>query len=116
MKNYKTFFENTILDSIFLEDYDITTSSDVESINEVYKIFKSESVRKHNKHLKETVIFTEWLQGLPSVFDIPFCRYEILDNAKENGLKFKTVTAEDNFVNDYCTNLSDAFFTLKNNL
>lgn len=116
MKNYKTFFENTILRSINLDAYDITTSSDAESINEVYKIFISEYKGDHNKHIKETVIFTEWLQGLPSVFDIPFYNYKILDNAKESGLKFKTVNAEDNFLNDYWTNLADAFFTLKNNL
>ena len=52
MKNYKTFYENTIIENIDLEPYGL--KNDVylyDKIKTMYNIFKEEYVHKNNEHL-----------------------------------------------------------------
>jgi hypothetical protein len=136
MKNYKTFYENTIIDNIDFEGYEnIKQNTLFDKINSVYDTFIIEYGHeiKRQGNIKA---FTEWLQGLPSVLTVPFYYYEILENAKKFNIDFFTVTCiidndppneimlegeslsrkEDIFLNAYFENLAIAFFDLKNNL
>lgn len=138
MSNYKTFFENTIIDNIDLESYGL--SNDVylyDKIKTTYNIFKQE----HGfmiERVGEVNAFKEWLMGLPSVLSVPFMNSEILSLAKDNGFLNVQCTTnhmdgsitteyvyaegrmlesiEDRFLNNYWTNLALAFFNLKDNL
>lgn len=122
MSNYKTFYENTIVDNIDLESYGL--SNDIylyDKIKTTYNIFKKE----HGfmiERVGEVNAFKEWLQGLPSVLTVPFYNHDILENArKEYLLKseekdwFKD-KEEQKFLDNYWTRLSLAFFNLKDNL
>lgn len=116
MKNYKTFFENTIINNIDFQGYDnIKQNTLFDKINSVYGIFISEYgfLLQRKSEIK---VFTEWLQGLPSVLTVPFYNYEILENAKNNNFNLNTEKKENDFLNTYWVNLSIAFFELKNNL
>ena len=114
----KTFYEDTIIKSIDFSGYeddadiygDYPLYTDIQNI---YFIFKKEFVHEYNKHIPERTLFKEWLMGLPSVLGVPFMNHKILTNAKEAGVK---VVNEDKFLESYWQNLSDAFFTLKENL
>lgn len=123
MKNFKTFYENTIINNIDLNAYDLNDDIDLfDKVQNTYNIFKSEYVHSNNKHLNETYLFKEWLQGLPNILTVPFYNSDIL----KNGLNFaietndkllrKKVRNEEQFLNNYWENLANAFFTLKNNL
>ena len=116
-KNYKTFFENTIIDNIDFDGYGLSNEMYLyDKIKTLYNIFKGEYVHQNNKHINEVILFKEWLQGLPSVLTVPFYNYEILENAKKSGYKFKNEDDEDDFCDSYWLNLSKAFFTLLDNL
>lgn len=116
MKNYKTFFENIIINNIDFEGYNITLNGHFDKVHKVYEIFKKEFVHDNNKHLNENKLFAEWLQGLPSVLTVPFYNFEILQNGLLNGFDLSTEEKEYKFLSEYWINLSNAFFNLKNNL
>ena len=123
MKNFKTFYENTIIDNIDFEGYGFSNDMYLyDKIKTLYNVFKKEYVHENNKHLNEVFLFSEWLRGLPSVLTVPFYNYEILENAKKAGLiktdgaKSTIEKREDRFLNEYWDKLAQAFFTLKNNL
>ena len=138
---FLTFFENTILNNIDLEAYEITLTDKFEIVNKVYEIFLSEYVHEFNKNLLEDApikLFASYLQGLPTVLTVPFMNYEILENAKAYGFILdvenlkkvcplpnkkgevitsgKTEQLEDDFLKNYWFNCASAFFTLKENL
>lgn len=134
MSNYKTFYENTIVDNIDLESYGL--SNDVylyDKIKTTYNIFKQE----HGfmiERVGEENAFKEWLMGLPSVLSVPFYNYDILENAKKAGFFMVTLIdndgnreqvmadgrtllrKQDKFLETYWAELSLAFFNLKDNL
>lgn len=123
MKNTKTFYENTILQNIDFEGYDVEQpQNDFDKIQLVYKTFQSEYIHQNNQHQNEVFLFSEWLRGLPSVLTVPFYNYEILENAKKANIlnlsvvKRKSEIKEDEFLENYWIKLAHAFFTLKNNL
>tara|TARA_R110002096_G_scaffold319882_1_gene514038 strand:- start:211 stop:552 length:342 start_codon:yes stop_codon:yes gene_type:complete len=112
----KTFYENTIIDSIDLTEYgfkgEITLHAKLIKVNAIFKKeygFMIERVR-------ETNAFKEYLMGLPNCITVPFNNYEVIRNAKEYGITFDTEKHEDVFLGRYWNNLALAFFTLKNNL
>ena len=138
MGNYKTFYENTIVDNIDLESYGL--SNDVylyDKIKTTYNIFKQEYGFMIER-VGEVNAFKEWLMGLPGVLSVPFMNSEILSLAKDNGfLNVQRITnhidgsataeyvyaegrmlerIEDRFLNNYWNNLALAFFNLKDNL
>ena len=125
MKNYKTFYENIIINSIDLDAYGL--NNDVylyDKIKTTYNIFKSEYLHKNNliRYGSEQNCFKNWLMGLPSVLTVPFYNYEILELGRKHFKSLSTGSAktierkEDDFLGRYWHNLAIAFFTLKNNL
>jgi hypothetical protein len=114
----KTYFEKIIINNIDLESYEL--SNDVylyDKIITLYNIFKME-YGYNIERMGERRAFCEWLQGLPSALTVPFYNHDILnlaylhDQIKANA----TEQEEEQFLDSYFMNLSDAFFTLKNNL
>lgn len=117
-KQTTTFFKDTILESITLEEYGIDTGSmsQKEILNEVYNIFLKEYVHHNNERQDRRKLFKEWLQGLPTILTVPFNNHDILLNARGNGIELREQWQEDNFLNMYWMDLSRAFFYLKQNL
>ena len=117
MENFKTFYENTIINNIDFYSYGYSNDAYLyDKIKTVYIIFKSEYVHENNKHLNEIILFKEWLMGSPSVLSVPFYNYDILQNAKNAGIILDKERKEDVFLRHYFENLAKAFFLLKNNL
>lgn len=117
MKNYKTMYENIILESIDFEGYDVEKpQTDKEKIDLAYKLFRKEYVHEHNKHRSDVYNIAEWLMGLPSIMTVPFFNKEILEKAKENGYTFDNEWAEDVFLEMYWSRLATSFINLKVNL
>ena len=113
-----TFFEQIIIENIDLESYEL--SNDVylyDKIKTLYIIFKME-YGYNIEIMGERRAFCEWLQGLPSALTVPFYNYDILNRAYlHDAIKANaTEEQEEKFLDRYFMNLSDAFFTLKNNL
>jgi hypothetical protein len=113
-----TFFEQTIIENIDLESYDL--SNDVylyDKIKTLYNIFKME-YGWNIERMGERRAFCEWLQGLPSALTVPFYNHDILNRAYLHNVINANATEEqeDKFIDNYFMNLSNAFFTLKNNL
>jgi hypothetical protein len=113
-----TFFEQTIIDNIDLESYEL--SNDVylyDKIKTLYNIFKME-YGWNIERMGERRAFCEWLQGLPSTLTVPFYNHDILNRAYLHNVISANATEEqeDKFLDSYFMNLSNAFFTLKNNL
>jgi len=116
MKTF-THFENTIINNIDFEGYGLSSEMYLyDKIKTLYNIFKKEYINDNNRYLGERKNFADWLQGLPSVLTVPFYYHEILDDAKKAGFKIETEAQEDNFCDKYWSNLSNAFFTLLENL
>lgn len=111
--NTFTFFEQTILDNINFEGYNVKHTNDkFNRINEAYKIFLSE--KKHEiERESETKAFESWLRGLCSVISVPFYYEDIINSALSYDVE---ISNEVNFTEGYWTNLTNAFFTLKENL
>lgn len=114
----KTFFEKIIVENIDLSGYDLSNDINLfDKIKETHNIFKSEYGYNITR-MGEKRAFCEWLQGLPSALTVPFNYADILnlaylhDQIKANA----TEEEEDKFLDNYFMNLSNAFFTLFNNL
>jgi hypothetical protein len=115
---YYTFYENIILNAIYLESFNIDTKdlNGKQQIDEVYSIFLREYGHEITRQGSEKKAFTSYLSGLPTVLDVPFMNYHILKNAKDKGFNLTTEKEEEDFLNNYFTNLAVAFFDLKENL
>jgi hypothetical protein len=117
MKTNLNFYEQTILENINLEGYNLPDNLNTfEKVANVYSIFKSEYVHENNKHLHVEKLFCEWLQGLPNCLSVPYMNYEILENAKNYGIIINNETNKDRYINTYWINLSKSFFELSTNL
>ncbi len=114
----KTYFEQIIIENIDLESYEL--NNDVylyDKIKTLYNIFKME-YGYNIERMGERRAFCEWLQGLPSALTVPFYNHDIINRAYLHNVISANATEEqeDKFLDNYFMNLSDAFFTLKNNL
>ena len=107
-----THYEQTILDNIDFDGYGITVTDNYSKVKEVYSIFKKEYGHMIER-VGERKAFAEWLQGLPSTLSVPFYYDEIIANAFSAGINIED---EEKLCADYWIKLSDAFFTLKDNL
>lgn len=113
MNNTLTFYEKTIVENIDFDGYGLDNDVNLyDKIKTLHNIFKLE-YGWNIERMGEKKAFAEWLGGLPSVLTVPFYYHEMLENAKNYGMEIKD---EDKFCEDYFMNLSDAFFTLKENL
>jgi hypothetical protein len=115
----KTYFEQIIIDNIDLESYNLDNDVSLyDKIKTTYNIFKREYIHEGNEHLRESAVFKEWLQGLPSVLTVPFYNAEILAIAYLHEMIKANASEEDEdkFLEQYFEKLASAFFTLKENL
>jgi hypothetical protein len=118
MNTNLNFWENTILNNINLEGYNLPDNlTDLQKLDNIYDIFSREYMHANNIHLGINELFCEWLQGLPNCLSVPYMNYEILKNAKKYGA-FNLVTERDKniFLDNYFPMLAKSFFTLKNKL
>ena len=89
----KEAFQAYILECIQLEEYGITANTPAEKLQAFCKQFNEEYSCEDNKRrypLTE-VRLKEWLQGLPSCFNIVFYYDEIEAKAKELGIKCRGI-------------------------
>lgn len=112
-----TMYEKIILDGIDFEGYEIEAKNDFEKINELFKVFNSEYGHEILIYGKKRA-FAEWLQGLPSSCNVPFYNHDILNRGYIHGYVSADATEdqEQEFLNKWFINLSEAFFTLLENL
>jgi hypothetical protein len=131
VKQKKDYYKNIIFYNMTFEGYDLETEpqTNKEKVKQLYNIFCSEYRGKHNDHINEIFVFSEWLQGLPSTLTVPFYNYEILESAKNYGFFYMVVddvkvksygtileSQEERFLKNYWIEISRRFFNLKNNL
>ena len=100
----KAAFQAYILECIQLEEYGITTNTPAEKLQAFFKIFNEEYGFEDNKrrYPLTAVRLKEWIQGLPSCFNVVFYYDEIEEKAKELGIRcrgidqkwFKTIASE----------------------
>jgi hypothetical protein len=112
----KTFYEQTIIDNIDFDGYGFSNDMYLyDKIKTTYNIFKKEYGFMIER-VGEYNAFKEWIQGLPSVLTVPFMNYDIIENARKAGIVINNEVNQDRYINTYWSRLSQAFFTLKNNL
>lgn len=113
-----TFYEKIIINNIDLSDYynDFDTTMNPKTVfNKIFNIFVDEYLYSNNMSISKIVLFSEWLRGLPSTLTIPFYNYDILKEAKHNGIVLVTDNEEYEFLEAYFNNCAKAFFTLLEN-
>ncbi len=74
-----------IINAIDSEGYGVETKTDREKLQFLYDTFISEYGWNIKQTSSSRLSFKEWLQGLPSVFNIVFTNYDILELAKKWG-------------------------------
>ena len=96
------FYENYIIDAIDSDAYDVKTTTKKEKLQFLKDTFRSEYGFAISR-MGEVNAFKEWIQGLPSVFNIPFQNYEILQLAKKSGSLPQNATEkqEDRVLDNY---------------
>ena len=115
-----TFYEQTIIDNIDLEPYELSNDISLhDKVKTLHTIFKSEYLFSANlqRYGNETNVFAEWLMGLPSVLTVPFYYHEMIENYETwHGEEMDNEGTKEGFCKRYFLNLATAFFTLYNNL
>jgi len=116
-KKYLNNIQDYILDSIDSEGYDIKTETPTEKLQFLFDCFEVEFNYKNNQlrypNLQDR--FANWLQGLPSVIDLPYQNYKILQLSK-NLLEVYTLTEkqEETIINNYWSFMAYHIIKLKN--
>jgi hypothetical protein len=120
MKTLKgfTYYESLILEGIDLSDvdgYDDTNKDQYYRVQSAFKIFLDEKGQSI-KIKGERESLKDWFQGLTSTVNLPFDDAEILKGAENANFNLMTEYAESIFLQMYWSNLTSAFYTLKDNL
>lgn len=73
-----------IIDCIDSEAYEVETTTETEKLQFLYNTFLSEYWRHQEQYFRgnKYKAFESWIQGLPSVFNIDFEYYRIIELAK----------------------------------
>ena len=85
-KQFNQVVRQYIIDCIDSENYDVVTTTDAEKLTFLYQTFKSEGGNPEQlRYYKgnEYKTFENWLQGLPSSFNVDFENYRIIEIAKQ---------------------------------
>lgn len=107
-------YERYIIASINGENYDVVTYGRKQKLQFLFDTFKKE-VGWNIERVGEYEAFKGWTMGLPTVFNIEFENYKILELAKKIGTLDKKATGEqedriiDNYWN-FITNLTFKMF------
>jgi len=115
MKNLRQANQNLrkyILECINPENYDVKANTEGEKIKFLIDTFKSEYINPKNLKRYGCIekVFTEWLNGLPSAFDIYFYNYNIVEKGKSLGFLSESANErqETIFHNGWLTRLTIA--------
>ena len=118
-RKYLTYYENIILNGINLEEEENYSEdiSDLDKVQMLYEVYRQLHVHKYNRHLTDKELFNEWLRGLPNELFVTYKNADILKEAVDSGeFVLDTDDKKASFVELYWMRLTDAFFTLKDNL
>ena len=96
------FYEDYIIESISSEGYDVDLKTKKEKLQFLKDTFKSEYGHAISTQ-GEQKAFQNWIQGLPSSFNIEFYNHEILQLAKKSGSLPQNATEkqEDKVLSNY---------------
>jgi hypothetical protein len=91
-----------IIDCIDSDAYDVETTGTKEKLQFLSDTFQKE-FGWNIERIGQYKAFQEWIQGLPSVFNIEFENYKILELAKKVGTLDKNATEEqeDRIIDNY---------------
>lgn len=116
-KKYLNNIQSYILDSIDSEGYEIKTETPTEKLEFLFDCFEVEFNYKNNqlRYPNFQNRFANWLQGLPSVINLPYQEYEILELSK-NLLEVDTLSEklEDQIIKNYWSFMAYHIIKLKN--
>ena len=122
-KEYLNGIQSYILDCINLDDYSgegITeTLSDKDKINYLFAIYKNEYCYDSNvkRYPNNQERFKNWISGAPSVFNIAFENYEILQVAKKlHEVEELTEKQEDTIIENFFNHIALHALKLKSKL
>ena len=116
-KKYLNNIQSYILDSIDGEGYDIKTETPTEKLDFLFDCFEVEFNYKNNqlRYPNFQDRFANWLQGLPSVINLPYQEYEILQLSK---ILFEVDTLSEKLknqiINNYWSFMAFQIIKLKN--
>ncbi len=116
-KKYLNNIQSYILDSIDSEGYDIKTETPTEKLDFLFDCFEVEFNYKNNqlRYPNFQDRFANWLQGLPSVINLPYQEYEILQLSK---IFFEVYTLtkkqKETIINNYWSFMAFQIIKLKN--
>ncbi len=102
-----------IIDCIDSTNYDMETNTDMEKLTFLYETFHAEA-GWNIERVGERNAFKNWLQGLPSSFNIVFTNYDIIQLAKKwKSLSTNATEREENrIINNYWNSITTKTFQL----
>ena len=109
----KAFIENYILEAIDSSGYDASPETPEDKVEFLLNTFESEYSWSIDRNGKFNA-FIDWLQGLPSCFNIAFTYSDVIDLAKRQGSLMHNATEkqEDNFCEKYYRYMTVRVFEL----
>lgn len=92
-----------ILDAITPENYDVVCTNDKEKLQFLADTFNSEYAEQKHRHISTQDALAYWFSGLPSVFNVVFSNYDIIQLAKSWGTLPQDATEkqEDKITSNY---------------
>lgn len=89
-----------------------------DKVNFVMSCFKSEYIHNNNRKGNMVTLFSEWLQRLPSSFNVDYENYRIIEIAKEWGTLPANATErqEDKIIGNWFNYIANKFFQLHKRL
>lgn len=118
-KQYTSKLHKFLLDNIYFEDLDGVEITDKQKIDYFFATFESEFNYHQNirRWPNYQVRLANWLMGLPSVINIPFSNYDILEFAKElHNVDDLTTRQEDTICENYFMHIALHLLRIKTNL
>lgn len=106
------------IDTDVMSDIETMISTPKEKVNFVMFCFNEEYNHDYNKRLypNEITRFSEWLKGLPSVFNIAFSYCDILELAEQWGADVSTEGKKDRICENWFNYIANKFYQLHTKL
>jgi hypothetical protein len=84
-KEFKALVNNYILNAIDTEAYEVQANTEAEKLQFLADTFKKEYGHEVKRYGNYQGTLAQWFMGLPSVFNVDFENYRIIEIAKEWG-------------------------------
>lgn len=88
-------YKEDVLNAIDGEPYDVELKTEADKIRFLRDTFEKEYLHHNNRNGLKYRLFTDWFQGLPSVCQMKFYNFEMIEDAKEKGI---TATEETEYL------------------